>query len=154
MDPKNPESTELEQLKKKCLKKDGTPRADAKGSDLARLKILIDGQQLSQAEIEEAKKREEARKQKEIDDYKKRKAAQTGAVPPAVPPADPALNAPVPPAEHPRITALKQALMPFTQLEVNETRPDEFIMLVTGNTGHGGKLTAGDVRNARKAMAI
>ncbi len=138
--------TELETLKKKCLGKDGSPKTNAESRDLVRLKQLQDGEPLSKAELEEAQKREAEKKQKDIDDYQKehtpkpKDPAATAATP------DPELNQP---AEHPRITSIKQALMPFTQLEVNETRPDEFILI-----NRGVAITAGDVRTARRAMKL
>lgn len=141
--------TELSKLKKKCLKKDGQPRADAKSEDLLRMKILMDGEGLSKAEIDEAQKREQERKDKEIADFKARKAAEKGAAGQLAPQADPSLDTPAVAAEHPRIAALKQALLPFTQLEVNETRQDEFILV-----NRGVAITAGDVRTARRAMKI
>ena len=142
--------TELTKLKKKCLKKDGSPRADATGPDLARLKQLQDAEPLSKQELEEAGTREESRKQKDIDDYKARKESQTRAAQTGIPEAQPdkALDVPQP-AEHPRIIDLKQALMPFTMLEVHESRPDDFILI-----NRGTAITAGDVRTARKAMKI
>lgn len=144
--------TELTKLKKKCLKKDGQPRVDAKSEDLLRMKILIDGEGLSRGDIEEAQKREAAQKEKDIADYKARKAAEVGAAPAT--PADSSLDVPAAAAEHPRITALKTALLPFTLLQVQETRPDEFVLLNTGNSGQGGAITAGDVRQARRAMNV
>lgn len=148
--------TELIKLKKKCLKKDGQPRADAKSEDLLRMKILLDGEGLSKTEIEEAQKREAENKEKEIDDYKKRMAAKSSAAATGhtTEQPDPSLDIPPQPAEHPRIVKLKAALLPFTQLEVQETRADEFIMLNTGNSGKGGSITAGDVRQARRAMNV
>lgn len=142
--------TELETLKQKCLKADGQPKADATGKDLARLKQLQDGEPISKAELAEAKKREAENKAKDIADYKARKAAEAGAVAgQPVPQADPALNLPPAPAEHPRIAALKTALLPFTQLTVHESRSDDFILMVIGGT-----ITAGDVRAATRAMQI
>jgi hypothetical protein len=141
--------TELSKLKAKCLK-DGSPKKGATGPDLARLKQLQDAEPLSKAELEEAGKREEERKQKDIDDYKARKDATTRAEQTGIPEEKPdkALDVPQP-AEHPRITAIKQALMPFTQLEVHDSRPDEFILI-----NRGTAITAGDVRTAKKAMKI
>jgi len=138
--------TELSKLKKKCLKKDGTPRKDATGKDLARLKQLQDAQPLTTAELEEAKKREDAQKAKDIAAYKARMESQAAAGS-TIPPADPKLDKPQPAAEHPRIGALKAALLPFTGLEVHESRPDEFILI-----NRGVAITAGDVRAARRAM--
>lgn len=141
--------TELEQLKKKCLKVDGTPRKDATGPDLARLKVLRDADPLSQAELDEAKKREAENKEKEITDYKARMAAKNTAAETGqpVPQADPALDKPVPPPEHPRITELKQALMPLANLAVEESRPNEFILVTRGVS-----ITAGDVRRAKELV--
>ncbi len=147
--------TELSKLKKKCLKKDGQPRADASSEDLLRMKILIDGEGLSRGDIEEAQKREQEKHDKEVADYKARTAAKGAEVGgQTVAPADPSLNVPAPAPEHPRIATLKTALLPFTQLEVQETRPDEFVLLRTGNSGLGGAITAGDVRQARRAMSV
>lgn len=136
--------TELETLKKKCLKKDGTPRKDATGRDLARLKQLQDAEPLSQAELDESKRREEERHAKEVEEFKKRQQqpAQISAPP------DKALDKPVA-EEHPRIKALKEALLPFTNLECHESRPDDFILI-----NRGVAITAGDVRKARKAMRV
>lgn len=143
--------TELSKLKKKCLKQDGQPRADAKSADLVRLKQLIDGEGLSKAEIEEAQKREEENKQKDIDDYKERMAAKKTATETGQPERQPdsALDVPPAAAEHPRIQTLKQALLKFSQLEVNETRANEFILI-----NRGVAITAGDVRQARRAMSV
>lgn len=143
--------TELSKLKAKCLKKDGSPRTNATGADLARLKQLQDAEPLTKEELDEAQKRQEQRHEKDTEDYKQRmetkaRAEQTG-IPEQQP--DSALNVPPPSAEHPRITALKQALMPFTQLEVHESRPDEFILI-----NRGTAITAGDVRLARRTMKI
>lgn len=149
-------ATELTRLKAKCLKKDGMPRRDAKAEDLLRLKQLQDAEPLTKAELEEAEKREA--KQKEIDvlDYKARMAAKTtvdenrdirmalhhGTT------TDPELDKPKT-TEHPRIATLKDALRVFTQLEVHPSRPDEFILIQRGVA-----VTAGDVRQAQKAMKI
>jgi hypothetical protein len=143
--------TELETLKKKCLKKDGSPRADATGRDLARLKVLKDAEPLTNAELEEAAKREEAQKEADKETYRKRMAAKAhaAATGQTIPPPDPALDVPPPPPEHPRVSNLKQCLMPLANLEVHESRPDEFILV-----NRGVAITAGDVRRARKAMTI
>ena len=142
--------TELEQLKKKCLKKDGQPRADATGPDLKRLKVLRDADPLSQAELDEAKKREAENKEKEIEDYKARMAAKNTAAATGqpIPQADKALDVPAPPPEHPRITALKQALFPLANLAVEESRPNDFILV-----NRGVAITAGDVRRAKALMS-
>jgi len=150
METKKPE-TELTRLKAKCLKKDGTPRKDATGKDLARLKQLMDAEPLTKEELAEAQKREDKQLEKDKADYKarmasKRIAAATG-IPESEP--DPALNKPQPSAEHPRINKLKEALEPFTKLEVHESRPDEFILI-----NRGVAITAGDVRTAQRAMQI
>lgn len=143
--------TELTKLKAKCLKGDGSPKKTATGPELARLKQLQDAEPLNKEELAEAQKRQEHQHEKEVEDYKQRmatkaRAEQTG-IPESQP--DPALNVPPPSAEHPRITTLKQALMPFTQLEVHESRPDEFILI-----NRGTAITAGDVREARRAMKV
>lgn len=138
--------TELGKLKKKCLK-DGLPRSDARSHDLVRLKQLQDGEPLSKAELEEAQKREAEKKEKDISDYKEKQKANQRASGEAPPHATPSgLDQPV---EHPRIAQIKQALLPFTQLEVNETRADEFILI-----NRGVAITAGDVRAARRAMRL
>lgn len=141
--------TELEQLKKKCLKKDGQPRLDATGPDLARLKVLRDADPLSQAELNEAKKREAENKEKEITDYKARMAAKNRAAATGqpIPQPDAALDVPAIAPEHPRITALKQALMPLANLAVEESRPDDFILV-----NRGVAITAWDVRRAKALM--
>ena len=138
--------TELEQLKQKCLKKDGQPRADATGPDLARLKVLRDADPLSQAELDEAKKREAENKEKEITDYKARMVAKNTAAATGqpVPKPDAALDVPAPAPEHPRIIELKQALFPLANLAVEESRPDEFILVKRGVA-----ITAKDVRRAK-----
>ena len=150
MATKKPE-TELSKLKKKCLKKDGTPRKDATGKALARLKQLMDAEPLSKAELEDAQKREDKQLEKDKADYKarmesKRIAAATGEPEPQP---DKKLDKPQPAAEHPRINKLKDALEPFTKLEVHESRPDEFILI-----NRGVAITAGDVRTARRAMKL
>ena len=53
------------------------------------------------------------------------------------------------PAEDPRIVELKLALEPFTELEVDEGRSDEFVLIVRGVS-----ITAGDVRRAQMAIKI
>lgn len=136
--------TELETLKQKCLKKDGSPRINAESADLVRLKVLQDADPLSKAELEEAKVREDKRIEQDRAAFKAKQEAQGRDV---VAP-DPAIDKPQP-TEHPRITALKTALLPFTQLEVNETRSNDFILI-----NRGIAITAGDVRAARKAMQI
>ena len=172
--------TELQTLKKK--KKDGK----ASPADLTRLKVLQDGEPLSAADLENAKKREEKRVAKDKDDYRTRQEAKVGTPMPAEPPAEGAPNcfgsfsSPGAvdcttvcrytedckkqsksrkakafntsfdhPPEHPRIVALKEALLPFTQIEAHETRPNEFVLITRGIS-----ITAGDVRKARKAMTL
>lgn len=128
--------TELETLKKK--KKDGK----ATPEDLTRLKLLRDGEPLSAADLENVKKREEDRKavDKAAFEAKKETKEET--------PAQDTDALDVPP-EHPRITAIKQALMPFTQIEAHESRANEFVLFTRGIS-----ITAGDVRKARKAMKL
>lgn len=147
---KKPE-TELTKLKKKCLKKDGTPRKDATGIDLARLKQLQDSEPLTEAELEEAQKREDKQLEKDKADYKARMAAKANAAETGEPEPRPdkRLDKPQPAAEHPRINKLKEALEPFTKLEVHESRPDEFILI-----NRGVAITAGDVRAAQRAMKL
>jgi hypothetical protein len=128
--------TELEKLKKK--RKAGKITA----MELKRLKALQDSEPLSQDELNEARKREETRQAQEIEEYNKKKSK-----PQAEP--DPALDKPETPDDHPRITKLKDALRPFTMLDANDSRPDDFILV-----RRGGAITAGDVRAARKAMNI
>lgn len=137
--------TELEQLKAKCLKKDGSPRKDAKSHDLVRLKQLQDGEPLTEAELKEAKRREAQRHEQEVKAYKEKHQSKQ----PAQPAPKTAASEYDQPADHPRIQKIKQALMPFTQLEVHESRPDDFILI-----NRGVAITAGDVRLARKAMTF
>ncbi len=140
--------TELETLKKKKKAGKATP------ADLTRLKVLQDGEPLSAKDLEAAKQREADRvaaDKKAFEDKQKIQAStrqggyeQMEGVSSAS--VGPALDIP---AEHPRIQALKQALKPFTQIEADDSRPDEFVLFV-----RGAAITAGDVRKARKAMSI
>jgi hypothetical protein len=141
--------TELEQLKKKCLKADGQPRKDATGPDLKRLKMLRDAEPLSRKELDEAQRRENEQKAKEVEDFKARKAAEktAAATGQPIPQADLALDVPAVAPEHPRITALKQALFPLANLAVEESRPNDFILV-----NRGVAITAGDVRRAKALM--
>lgn len=147
--------TEMQKLKIKKTKGTASP------ADLTRLKQLQDGEPLSEADLENAKKREEERDAKDKDDYKARQETKVGAPmtqvagPPPVAEVGgnvgeamtpPSLD---PPPEHPRIVALKEALLPFTQIEANDTRPNEFVLFTRGIS-----ITAGDVRKARKAMTL
>ena len=144
-------ATELETLKEK--KKKG----EATAEDLVRLKQLQDGEPLSEADLAEAKKREDERKVTDKAEYKAKK--EQGKQPEAKPQApapiietsfDPAPEVPLDqPPEHPRIVALKEALRPFTQLEAHSSRPDEFVLLTRGVS-----ITAGDVRKAQEAMKL
>ena len=158
---KLPASTELAQLKAKCLKKDGTPRKDAKAEELVRLKVLIDAEPLTQAEIDEAKKRESERHAKDVANYQAKKSQQLETLQETLaalavqkapeqivmmPEPDRSLD--IPP-DHPRIMALKNALKIFTQIECHPSRPDDFILFC-----RGVNITAGDVRTAQKAMRI
>lgn len=126
--------TELQTLKAK--KKSGK----ASPEELTRLKLLQDGEPLSVGDLKNAKKREEERKVADKADYeaKQKEKAET--------PVDKSLDQP---AEHPRIAKIKEALMPFTQIEAHDSRPDEFVLF-----NRGINITAGDVRAARKAMKI
>ena len=145
--------TELTRLKAKCLNKDGSPKKGATGIDLARLKQLQDAEPLTKDELAEAQNREAKRHEEDVKAFQAKQEAkivekvlaQTTGTPTSL---NPALDK-VEPAEHPRITTLKQALMPFTMLEVHESRPDEFILI-----NRGTAITAGDVRAARKAIKI
>ena len=138
--------TELETLKKK--KKDGK----ATPEDLTRLKLLQDGEPLSASDLKVARKREEDRKVTDKADYKMRQV-------PGPPPVaiiggtegeviTPQTSLDIPP-DHPRIMKIKEALMPFTQIEAHDSRPDEFVLF-----NRGINITAGDVRKARKAMKL
>jgi len=134
--------TELQTLKKK--KKDGK----ATDQELTRLKLLQDGEPLSKTDLENAKKREDDRKAQDKKEYDERMEAS---VPASVSPVvaasvDKSLNVP---AEHPRIAQIKEALLPFTQIEAHDSRPNEFVLFTRGVA-----ITAGDVRKARKAMKI
>lgn len=130
-------ATEMENLKmKKRLKK-------ATSKDLTRLKQLQDGEPLSVADLAEAKRREEERKASDIKDFKSRQETKQNEVPVSV---DSTLDQP---PEHPRIAQIKAALEPFTKIEANDTRPDDFILF-----SRGVSITAGDIRKARKAMKM
>ena len=128
--------TELQKLKQKKKAGKATP------ADLTRLKQLQDGEPLSASDLEEAEKREANRKAADKKAYEDKHNTVSGAG--AV--ADVALDTP---AEHPRIAEIKQALMPFTQIEAHDSRPDEFVLITRGIS-----ITAGDVRKARQAMKI
>ena len=143
--------TELQELKKKCLKQDGSPKKGATPEDLARLKELQDGEPLSESDLAEAKKRTEERKVQDKADYEAKQAAKNPTPTPA-----PAENSEQPltptldtPPEHPRIAKLKLALEPFTKIEAHQSRPNEFVLFTRGIS-----ITAGDVRTARKAMKL
>ena len=162
--------TEMETLKKK--KRDG----NATSEDLTRLKLLQDGEQLSAADLEVAKKREEDRKAKDKADFEAKQAQKAKGMQAEQVPVKPEtvmrqVPGPAPvvsvgpetetrgfaiasatldvPAEHPRITAIKEALLPFTQIEAHDSRPNEFVLFTRGIS-----ITAGDVRKARKAMKL
>lgn len=126
---------ELQTLKKK--KKDGKATAE----DLVRMKVLIDGEPLSTEDLETAKQREADKLEADKAVYaaKHKEVSETTT-------ATAELDIP---AEHPRIAVLKQALMPFTQIEAHSSRPDEFVLF-----NRGISITAGDVRKARKAMTL
>jgi len=126
--------TEMQKLKIKKTKGTASP------TDLTRLKLLQDGEPLSVGDLAEAKRREEERKVKDKEEFEARQKTAVPAV------QDKSLD--VPP-EHPRITKIKEALLPFTQIEAHDSRPNEFVLLTRGVS-----ITAGDVRKARKAMRI
>lgn len=132
--------TELQTLKKK--KKEGKATA----ADLTRLKLLQDGEPLSAHDLEVAKQREEDRKVQDKKDFEAKKATKTQAEVPATNSESFSLDLP---AEHPRITQIKAALLPFTQIEAHDSRADEFVLFT-----RGASITAGDVRMARKAMKL
>lgn len=140
--------TELETLKKK--KKDGK----ATPEDLTRLKLLQDGEPLSAADLEEVKNREKDRKAKDKAEYKMRQVPSPAPVVSVGPETETRGSAiaqstlDIPP-DHPRIAAMKEALLPFTQIEAHESRADEFVLFTRGIS-----ITAGDVRKARKAMGL
>ena len=134
----------------KCLNKDGSPKSGATGIDLARLKQLQDAEPLTKDELAEAQNREAKRHEEDVKAFQaKQEAKIVEKVLATVGGEDNATLDKPQPAEHPRITTLKQALMPFTMLEVHESRPDEFILI-----NRGTAITAGDVRAARKAIKI
>ena len=139
--------TELTKLKAKCLNKDGSPKKGATGPDLARLKQLQDAEPLTKEELAEAQKRETQRHEADVAAFQVKQEAKivSKVLAEVGKPADPAMMDKVEPTEHPRITTLKQALMPFTMLEVHESRPDEFILI-----NRGTAITAGDVRAAAR----
>lgn len=131
-------ATEMESLKMKKQMKKATP------AELKRLKELQDGEPLSTADLEEAKRREEERGTADKAAFAaKHKTKDEAAV---EVPADTSLDTP---AEHPRILQIKFALLPFTRIEADDSRPDDFVLFT-----RGVKITAGDVRNARKAMKL
>ena len=110
--------------------------------ELTRLKVLIDGEPLTKADLETAKKREADQHAADIKAYDEKHKKPTGEQEAGSTDLDA-------PAEHPRIAALKLALNPFTQLEVHDSRPNEFVLIVRGIS-----ITAGDVRKARKAIKL
>lgn len=165
-------TTELQTLKMKKRMQKATPE------DLTRLKLLQDGEPLSAADLEEAKKREadRAKTDKEAFEAKGKEKAVAGkpacfgtfSSPGAIDCATEcryvedckrqnkskkadAFNKTLldQPAEHPRIAQIKEALLPFTKIEAHDSRPNEFILFTRGVA-----ITAGDVRKARKAMKI
>ena len=133
--------TEMQKLKIKKTKGTASP------AELTRLKVLQDGEPLSEADLENAEKREEERKTKDKADYKAKQRAKDVLTAPKAPIIGMS-SLDIPP-EHPRIVALKEALLPFTQIEANDTRPNEFVLFTRGIS-----ITAGDVRKARKAMTL
>lgn len=146
--------TELQKLKKKCLTDKGVPRQDASKADLARMKQLQDAEPVSAADIATAEKREAEQHEKEVADFNARQQEKSSTVTagvcgaPAPQPADPALDKTAQ-QEHPRIKTLKGALLVFTQLEVDPSRDDAFVLI-----NRGTAITAGDVRKARTAMSV
>lgn len=138
--------TELQKLKAK--KKAGKATAE----DLTRLKQLQDGEPLSAKDLKVARQREKDRVKADKEAFEARHAAT--AKPLEVNESDGATpkqetDALDIPPDHPRIVELKQALMPFTQIEAHASRPDEFVLITRGIS-----ITAGDVRKARKAMKL
>ncbi len=153
--------TEIQTLKAKCYNKNGSVKKGATAADLTRLKQLQDGEPLSAADLEVSKAREEKRAEQDKKDYEARQTAKANTpmtqVPGPTPVAEVGGNVgevmtPAsldPPPEHPRIKELKDALRIFTQIEANDTRPDDFVLFARGVC-----VTAGDVRRARKAMML
>ena len=138
--------TELQALKTKKKAGNATPE------DLTRLKQLQDGEPLSKNDLAAAKKREEDRKVEDKAKYdaKHDRTARGRAFRTSLSNTTTGDGAILdPPPEHPRIVALKQALMPFTQIEAHDSRPNEFVLFTRGIS-----ITAGDVRKARKAMKL
>lgn len=145
-------ATELQSLKMKKRMSKATPE------DLTRLKLLQDGEPLSAADLENAREREEERKATDKVDYA---ARQKGKQPKTITLDDQAESMKMMarlgsedktldiPSEHPRIAQIKEALLPFTKIEAHDSRPDEFTLFTRGIS-----ITAGDVRNARKAMKL
>ena len=135
--------TELETLKKK--KKAGKASAE----DLVRLKQLIDGEPLSAADLDNAKQREAERAETAKAEFAARQKTKAAEVPAEAASAEgPTATLDVP-ADHPRIAALKTALLPFTQIEAHSSRPNEFVLF-----NRGIAITAGDVRAACEAMRL
>lgn len=136
--------TEMQKLKIKKTKGVATP------ADLERLKVLQDGEPLSATDLKNAKEREEKRAQTDLAAYEAKRATATVSVSSGgesiATPVDTSLDQP---AEHPRIVKMKEALLPFTQIEAHESRPNEFVLFTRGIS-----ITAGDVRKARQAMKI
>lgn len=130
--------TELQRLKN--LKKAGK----ASQVQLDRLKQLQDGEPLSAKDLAAAQQRETERAAKDKAEYDAKHKSETTEE--HTLPQDTDLDVP---AEHPRIAKLKQALMPFTQIEAHNSRPDEFVLFTRGIS-----ITAGDVRAARQAMKL
>lgn len=151
-------ATELQKLKEKCYNKDGSVKKGATQTELARYKQLQDGEPLTKAELAEAEKREAERAEQDTKDFKARQEAKvepaaipTGHVRADAEPMD--TSTPTasldPPAEHPRIVQLKDALRIFTQIEAHDSRPDDFVLFTRDVS-----ITAGDVRRARRAMKL
>ncbi len=147
--------TEIEELKAKCLNKNGSPKKGAKPGDLTRLKLLQDGEPLSKSDVAAAKEREEERVAQDKADFKARQATKTQQLsrhdPTKVASMEEisAMEDLDPPAEHPRIVKLKAALLPFTKIEAHDSRPNEFVLFTRDIS-----ITAGMVRDARKAMKV
>ena len=143
--------TELQNLKKKCLTPTGQRKKNASEADWKRMKQLQDNEPVSAADIKAAEEREAKRKEDDIADFKAKKAEKsnttTGEGDIATAP-DPTLDKQAP-QEHPRIAALKKALLPFSQIQQDPGRDASTVLI-----NRGIAITAGDVRNAIEAMRI
>jgi len=135
--------TELQTLKKKKRMNKAAPE------DLTRLKLLQDGEPLSAADLEKAKKREADRKVADKAAFEAKKKEKSSELGPLAPPELRHQESLDIPPDHPRIVQMKEALLPFTQIEAHDSRQDEFVLFTRGVS-----ITAGDVRAARKAMKL